>query len=78
MFYIDIIDNSLFCNSFISPFEIDIAFEGGFKYLRFKHKINRWMDDLQWRNHICRYSSGNSPYIDDLVLFVGRHGIFDL
>ena len=46
MFYIDIIDNSLSYSIFICPFEIDIAFEGGFKYLRFKHKISRWMDGL--------------------------------
>ena len=43
-FYIDIIYNSLFCSIFRCPFETDIAFEGGNKYLRFKHKINRWMD----------------------------------
>ena len=41
MFYIDIINNLLFCSIFICPFETDTAFEGIYKYLRFKHKINR-------------------------------------
>ena len=45
MFYINIIDNSLFGIIFTCPFETEVAFEGGNKYLRLNIKyIDGWID----------------------------------
>ena len=45
LFYIDIIDNSLFCSIFICPLKqisrLKVFINIKFKYVRFKHKTNR-------------------------------------